>query len=161
MYNKQLRRGCVSMNIDTLNNLLLSQSVLFAKMRSEKRQGLYNTTTVQCTYVDVKFHLMYLLSCYIAPWTESGLLNSHFYLLSQPTCGKTICFICMTDSQVPQFRSILNCLKVSKSAKMRNRYNQVQHLTQVKTKFADAVSAELGNVQLIWSVNHKESPKLG
>ena len=55
------------MNIDTLNDLLLSQSVLFAKMRSDKRQGLYNTTTVQCTHVDLKFHLMYLLSCYIAP----------------------------------------------------------------------------------------------
>ena len=67
----------------------------------------------------------------------------------------------MTDSQVPQFLSILNCLKVCYSAKIRNRYNQVPHLTQVKTKFADAVSTELGNVQLIWSVNHKENTKLG
>ena len=55
------------MNIDTLNDFLLRQPVLFAKMRSEKRQGLYNTTTVQCTHVDLKNHSMYLLSSYIVP----------------------------------------------------------------------------------------------
>ena len=55
------------MNIDTLNDLLLSHPVWFAKLRSEKRQGLYNIITVQCTHVDLKIHLMYLLSSYIAP----------------------------------------------------------------------------------------------
>ena len=54
MYNKQLERGYVIINLDTLNNLLLSQQVSGAKVRNEKRQGVYNTPTIQCSICEFR-----------------------------------------------------------------------------------------------------------
>ena len=58
MYNKQLGRGYVIINFDTLNDLLLSQHVFGTKMRNKKRQGLYKHPPHSVAHVDLEIHSM-------------------------------------------------------------------------------------------------------
>ena len=60
MYNKQLGKGYVFIKLDTLNDLLLSQPVLFAKKKKWKGLGLYDTPTLQCSTADLQINLICL-----------------------------------------------------------------------------------------------------
>ena len=60
MYNKQLGRGYFIIIFDTLNDLFLSQQVSCAKMRNEKRQGLYKHSPYSEAHVDLEIHSMCL-----------------------------------------------------------------------------------------------------
>ena len=62
MYNKQLGRGYFIINLDTLNEFLLSQQVSGTKMRNEKRQGLYKHSPYSVAHVDLEIHLVCLFS---------------------------------------------------------------------------------------------------
>ena len=67
MYNKQLGKGYVFIKLDTLNDLLLSQPVLFAKIRNEIDWACMIHPPYSVAHADLEIYSIFLLSSFIVP----------------------------------------------------------------------------------------------